>query len=146
MLINVLQCFYERKPPSPARAVPTPHLAFHAPPFPHNHTSPTAQRPTPPASQIQAQNLISSFTPNHTLKSPNPKTPHPSPQPIMIFRVIPSSSSCFKKHCGIRLNNLMHPPRVFAENQPSRHLRDGPHRMLKLLSFSCLLFLAVEKK
>jgi hypothetical protein len=31
----------------------------------------------------------------------------------------------------------LHPQTVFAENQPSRHLRDG---------IFCLLFFAVEKK
>ncbi|MGA1198497.1 MAG: hypothetical protein ACO36I_18575, partial [Candidatus Latescibacterota bacterium] len=30
--LNVVQCFYRGKPPSPARAVPTPHHVFHTPP------------------------------------------------------------------------------------------------------------------
>jgi hypothetical protein len=42
------QCFYGRRPPSPARAVPTPHLVFHTPPSRPTATAPTAQRPTPP--------------------------------------------------------------------------------------------------
>ncbi len=46
--LNVLQCFYGLRPPSPARAVPTPHLAFHAPPIrpitPHQlHNGPPHQ-------------------------------------------------------------------------------------------------------
>jgi len=56
------------------------------------------------------------------------------------------SAICFVKAMnGLGYFILVYPLWVFAENQPSRHLRDGPHRMLKLLSFSCLLFLAVEK-
>jgi len=43
--LNMLQCFYELQPPSPARAVPTPHLVFHTPirtPFttPQQHNGP----------------------------------------------------------------------------------------------------------
>ncbi len=79
MLINVLQCFYKRRPPSPARAVPTPHLAFHAPPCPHKPTSPTAQRPTPPVSPIQVLISTTLFIIQPLLKSPHPKTHNHQP-------------------------------------------------------------------
>ncbi len=50
--LNVLQCFCERRPPLPARAVPTPRLVFHTPPNSPGHNPPTAQRPKPPAGRI----------------------------------------------------------------------------------------------
>ena len=49
----MLQCFYELKPPLPARAVPTLPRVPHAPPPPTQRHPPTAQRPTPPANRIQ---------------------------------------------------------------------------------------------
>ena len=54
-----------------------------------------------------------------------------------IFRAIPSHYILYNITYVGRPFNSVHPVRVFAENQPSRHLRDG---------IFCLLFVAADKK